>query len=86
MSNKIGEKALIAIKETNKQVEVFKKPKELPKKKKHIILTEEKYVEVNMKTKINFVTFVKFPCNFLGTGQNYPKRFLPGLGEAEGSK
>ena len=44
-----GEKALIALKQQDKQVQVFKKP-EVPqiKKKKSIILTEEQYMEVRI--------------------------------------
>jgi hypothetical protein len=57
--DKPGAKALLAMKESSKEVMVFKKPKQVQQKKqKHIILTEDKYVEVNF-----FVEF--FVYNFL---------------------
>lgn len=49
MSEKPGERALIALKEADKRVAQFKKPTVPTLKKnkeKKIILTEEKYIEV----------------------------------------
>jgi hypothetical protein len=45
---KPGQMALVAIKQQNKAVEVFKKPTPVLQKKKtkHVILTEEKYLSV----------------------------------------
>mgnify|MGYP003546506873 CR=1 FL=1 len=45
---KIGQMALVALKKQNNAVEVFKKPTPVVKKKKNkVILTEEKYLQVN---------------------------------------
>lgn len=46
---KPGQLALVAIKQQNKAVEVFKKPQQVQNKKKtkHVILTEEKYLSVS---------------------------------------
>lgn len=47
--NKPGEMALIAIKNQNKAVQVFKKPNvPLKKKEKKIILSEESYLKVDV--------------------------------------
>lgn len=45
---KPGERALLAMKDQNKSLVVFKKPAApIKKKDKKIILTEDKYIEVN---------------------------------------
>ncbi len=58
MSEKIekpGSLALAAIKQQNREVEIFKKPRAVQKikKKKHVILTEEKYLTVSKFTTSN---------------------------------
>lgn len=49
---KPGHLALVAIKQQNKAVELFKRPRQVENKKKtkHVILTEEKYLSVCKKT------------------------------------
>lgn len=48
MDNKPGARALVAMKEMNKTIDVFKKPFSVERKKKDAfkILTEEEYIEV----------------------------------------
>lgn len=49
---KPGERALLAMKDQNKAVIVFKKPASpIKKKDKKIILTEDKYIEVSCQKK-----------------------------------
>jgi hypothetical protein len=85
--SKPGEKALLAFKEADKKVQVFKKP-EAPKerKKKSIILTEEQYMEVKYDFSNLLHYFNHLHCSTTGTRQNYSARFLSRFGKTQGSK
>ena len=55
---KPGERALLAMKDQNKAIVVFKKPAAPTKKKdKKIILTEDKYIEVSFKINKTFTKY-----------------------------
>lgn len=57
---KPGERALLAMKDQNKAVVVFKKPAApIKKKDKKIILTEDKYIEVRTKKFMKYLEILR---------------------------
>ena len=94
MTEKLGERALQAMKEMNTAIVEFKVPM-VPKTKKGQmkILTEEQYIEVSDTKCVLFFsshhlissTLSFFVIN-LGTRQNYTKGFFPGSRETKSTK